>query len=832
MMRASAWSVPIAGALPWALAVVVPVIFAVITVMDRTGEAVEVRPLWSLFMTSMAWALGIAIAAMLVGWAPGRVLARLQGRRAFAPAMALLLAPVCVPAYIVYWCWWQFWPPESALFNFAIEHDLVREMRSATLAMGLISWSWPIVAWCVAGMNSSTPTQREDLLAIDGANRRERMMERWRSDRRGLFIGGLVVMLATLMNTTCFDLSEVFTFSNELRAIQAIGAPHWQVFEVSLPMVGVALVGAVFVWMVLKPKCAEVSRRAPRIRMWPTVLTLALWCMSLLVPMALFIRELEWPGPAQEFASLYSRSVMHTLGMGIAVGAVAAVIAAGFVLLALAPSRAARVAAAILAIGWITTAAIPATTLASAMTSAYNQSTVIAGTETTIADVLYATPVSLALALLGRFAFIAALIGRAAGLSEPSALAELRALDNATTLSAILRTAWPRIVAAMAASFLIVGVLSMSEIAVTAHLYPPGLDPIAPVILNAMHYQQPETVMLAAIGFVTIALLAAVITGIIWLRLSPRRAAMPIVCVIASALLLQGCDGDSNRLDRPVPVAFTFGTPGVSLGQFSYPRCITADCANGYIYVIDKTARIQRFSTDGEEQLFWRMPRWDRGKPTGVSVAPDGRVFVADTHEFRVMAFDSEGHELMRFGEYGEGEGQFIYTTDICFGADGRMYVSEYGGNDRIQVFDADANYLFEFGEPGDQPGQFVRPQSMCFNADSSELFVADSCNHRIQVFTPDGEFIREFGSPGRGPGELAYPYGILLLKDGSLLITEFGNNRIQRLGAHGEPLGIWGAVGREPGQLQYPWSSVLCGGELFVLDSGNNRVQVMQAPE
>jgi DNA-binding beta-propeller fold protein YncE/ABC-type Fe3+ transport system permease subunit len=830
-MRLSAWTVPLAGALPWVLAVVVPAVFGAAAVFDQVGERVTVRPLGSLFATSIAWALGVAAASMLIGWAPGRVLARLHGRRIFAPAMALMLAPVCVPAYIIFWCWWQFWPPDSALYRFAIEHDLVRLMRSGTLALGLVSWSWPIVAWCVAGMSGDTPVQREELLALDGANLRERWAERWRSDRRALGIGGLIVALATMMNTTCFDLAEVFTFSNELRALQALGAPPGQVLLVSLPMVAIAGLSAVLVWPVLQPSAAEVSARPQRVHALPAIVAGLLWCFSLLVPMALFIRQLEWPAPAREFVSLYGRSVVHTASLAVLTGAIAAIIAAGFALLTLTRARLADTFAAVLAVGWIVMAAIPGTTLASMMTAAYNQPTVLPG-NVAIADLMYATPAALLLALLGRFAFIAALIGRAAGLSEPRKLADLRALDDATGLTAIVRTSWPRLATAMGAAFLIVAALSMSEITVTAQLYPPGLDPIAPVILNAMHYQQPETVMLAAIGLVLVALLATVAVGLIWLRLTPRRvprrAVTIVACVFASLPFFTGCEFDTTRIDRPVDVERTFGRPGTSLGQFSYPRAVAADCARGFVYVIDKTARVQRFSLDGEPQLFWRMPKWDNGKPTGVSVAPDGSVFVADTHEFRITVFDSEGNELTRFGSYGMGEGEFIYTTDVAFGDDGRMYVSEYGGNDRVQVFDEDWNFLFQFGEPGDQPGQFVRPQSMCFSADGSELFVADSCNHRIQVFTPEGEFKRAIGTPGRGAGELAYPYGVDVLNDGSLLITEFGNNRIQRLSPEGDPMGIWGTVGRDPGQLQYPWSAAVCGEELFVLDSGNNRVQVM----
>lgn len=300
--------------------------------------------------------------------------------------------------------------------------------------------------------------------------------------------------------------------------------------------------------------------------------------------------------------------------------------------------------------------------------------------------------------------------------------------------------------------------------------------------------------------------------------------------VIATAMLLVGCEqGDGT--DLPLDVQRAFGSPGSSMGQFAYPRAIDVDAKHGFVYVVDKLARVQRFGLDGHAQLQWRMPEMANGKPTGVSVAPDGRIFVPDTHYFRVIVYDSEGNELLRFGEYGQGPGQFIYVTDVAFGPQDRIYVSEYGGNDRIQVFDAMGKYLFELGGYGLQLGQFRRPQSMVFNPQKTELFVTDACNHRIQVFDPSGKFLRAFGTAGHEPGQLMYPYGMTMLADGTLMIAEFGNNRVQRMDQHGASLGVFGRVGRGAGELQYPWAVAATDEEVFVLDSGNNRVQVIRTP-
>ena len=60
-------------------------------------------------------------------------------------------------------------------------------------------------------------------------------------------------------------------------------------------------------------------------------------------------------------------------------------------------------------------------------------------------------------------------------------------------------------------------------------------------------------------------------------------------------------------------------------------------------------------------------------------------------------------------------------------------------------------------------------------------------------------------------------------------MVCEFGNNRVQRFTRDGTSLGIWGAAGRRPGQLAYPWEVVADPeGRVYVIDSGNNRVQVL----
>lgn len=268
---------------------------------------------------------------------------------------------------------------------------------------------------------------------------------------------------------------------------------------------------------------------------------------------------------------------------------------------------------------------------------------------------------------------------------------------------------------------------------------------------------------------------------------------------------------------------------GVGPGQVVYPRAISYDGRDDSFWIVDRMARVQHLNRDGRPLGEWRMPQYAAGKPVGISIGPDGNVWVPDTHYGQVRIYSPGGEPLATWGSFGTAPGQFVYPTDIAFDDRGRVFVGEYGDNDRIQVFDLRGNRLYQFGRFGQGDGEFSRPQSLVVDGDL--IYVADACNHRIVVFTLEGQFVRNIGRVGSGPGEFRFPYGLDLDAEGNLVVCEFGNNRVQRIDKRtGQSLGAWGANGREPGQLSYPWAvAVDRRGRIVAVDSGNNRLQVFR---
>ncbi|MCA9149092.1 MAG: hypothetical protein KDA92_07335 [Planctomycetales bacterium] len=274
-----------------------------------------------------------------------------------------------------------------------------------------------------------------------------------------------------------------------------------------------------------------------------------------------------------------------------------------------------------------------------------------------------------------------------------------------------------------------------------------------------------------------------------------------------------------------------WGVQGLRPGQFQRPRAM-AIAANGELYVVDKSARIQVFDQDGNYLRGWRTPDYANGKPTGLSFDGDGNLMVADTHYFRILFYRPDGtllDEKTLGGTFGAGPGEFGLVTDAVTDSQGNIYVAEYGDFDRIQKFSPDGKFLFEWGGHGSEPGQFVRPQNLAID-EQDHIWVVDACNDRVQVFDARGDsatLIQVWGESGAAPGQLRYPYDIVLSPDGFVYICEFGNHRVQKFTRDGQPVDSWGSQGRGPGQLFNPWSIVQDDrGRIHVLDTYNHRMQ------
>ena len=166
----------------------------------------------------------------------------------------------------------------------------------------------------------------------------------------------------------------------------------------------------------------------------------------------------------------------------------------------------------------------------------------------------------------------------------------------------------------------------------------------------------------------------------------------------------------------------------------------------------------------------------DRGsttfKPLGVTVSPDGHIYVCDGDNHCVCAFDVKGKSLFSLGSHGSGDECFDSPSDLCFASDGLLYITDVK-NSRICVHDKDGKFIRKF------PTTF---KPTCIDAtDCGHLIVSSVLSNKIMIYTTGGELVVELicerGSKVR---QFKYPYGVSVDRDGLVYIVDSYHQRIQ----------------------------------------------------
>ncbi len=268
----------------------------------------------------------------------------------------------------------------------------------------------------------------------------------------------------------------------------------------------------------------------------------------------------------------------------------------------------------------------------------------------------------------------------------------------------------------------------------------------------------------------------------------------------------------------------------IAPGQLSNPRglaisgtrLIVADDHNHRLAVYDTGGRFLQAIGKGQGSGLGQL-----SFPFGVGVDPQGRVFVADDINHRVVRFGPKSAYpyKARWGSYGTGPGQLAYPRALAVDNAGQIYVTNTG-NDRIDVFDRTGTLLRSFGQSGRAPGQFNAPLGVGSDA-SGYRAVADSVNGRIELLHPDGSVAAVFGSPAPGPTILPNPVAVVFDAVGNAYVLDQRRARIvvfER--STGLPARTIGSQGSGPGRLLDPSALAIdAAGTLYVADTGNERI-------
>ena len=300
--------------------------------------------------------------------------------------------------------------------------------------------------------------------------------------------------------------------------------------------------------------------------------------------------------------------------------------------------------------------------------------------------------------------------------------------------------------------------------------------------------------------------------------------------IIGSAQLLPGDTlliADPFRhvvleLDRTGETVWSFGEaghPSAAEDRLSSPSS-AVDAGNGRRFVADtRNHRVMVIEPEGRSRPLCLC---DTGlsDPTFVVPLAGGRCLIADTGNARVIETDSFGCVTRRFGAELEQWRTLSYPRSVDALTPNRYLVADTA-HDRIVTLEDDriTEWPFQGAQPLFWP-RCVRRQP------SGRLLVADARNGRIIEVDTDGSVTREVASLRGGAGsEFHDPHDVRPLPNGHLLVTDSTNNLVLEVDWSGHVHRVIG--GERAGLvLDDPHSALqLADGTLLISDTGHHRI-------
>ena len=208
------------------------------------------------------------------------------------------------------------------------------------------------------------------------------------------------------------------------------------------------------------------------------------------------------------------------------------------------------------------------------------------------------------------------------------------------------------------------------------------------------------------------------------------------------------------------------------------------------------------------------------GELDGVAFDLNRDVWVTDPISNKVLKFSQDGHLLHTMRHAGSASDHFSYLYGVSVSPEGLIYICDCG-NHRITVHDGDGKFLFTFGSLGSCPGCFSGPFDVTFGSDDL-VYVTDTGNRRVCVWSKEGTFQRDCQTKYT-------PTCIAATSDNHLVITSHDSNTVMVYTVGGQLVHEFGGKGSDLGRFEGPWG--ICvddGGLVYVADCGNRRVQFL----
>jgi sugar lactone lactonase YvrE len=317
-----------------------------------------------------------------------------------------------------------------------------------------------------------------------------------------------------------------------------------------------------------------------------------------------------------------------------------------------------------------------------------------------------------------------------------------------------------------------------------------------------------------------------------------------------------GGQASAAQLSSPTGLVYSFNATSLYIADYSNNRVRRVDLNTHVITTVAGNGTVSLFG-DGGAATSAQL-----GTPYAVAVDSAGNELVVDNGDNAIRKIDPAGNitTVAGTGVAGYSGDSGLATSarlndprGVAVSSQGDIYISDTGNNvvrrvdhatQVITTFAGNGHAGFS-GDGGLAVGAMINlPRAVAVDA-SGNVYIADTVNNRVRkvtgttITTVAGSGVAGYSGDGRSAtsAQLNGPRGVAVNAAGDLFIGDSGNNRVRKVSAGiiitDVGTGIAGSAGdggsATAAQLNFPFGLAFDGGgNLFIADSLNQRIRVV----
>ncbi len=206
--------------------------------------------------------------------------------------------------------------------------------------------------------------------------------------------------------------------------------------------------------------------------------------------------------------------------------------------------------------------------------------------------------------------------------------------------------------------------------------------------------------------------------------------------------------------------------------------------------------------------------------PSAVTTDSNHRVFIADRGSNVVHVFDFVHSKYGRLKGVG---GRPIAPISLAADSHDNLYVADRTSRS-VLIYDSAGKFSGYFGQLSGGESYFESPASIAIDRTTGRIYVSDTLRHMVIIMDDRGRLIAKIGKRGGGdqPEEFRLP-GQVVVSGDELFVIDVGNTRIQ----------ILDTAGHFRRTINLPWADNRTGlavdsqGNIYVSDPSLNQIRV-----